>query len=202
MLAVKKKTLPAWDEELAKRIRPDLTLELLEAEVRQALEGDTASSTENTRNDAIASALLEIISMKKIPESLVDETTQSRFESMLMDFKEQGSTDEQIEEMTTEENYKRYKEISRPNVEKIVKLGMAFRDIAEREQVSVEEKEIREQLDLIYAQAKQKGEQPPDERRARDEIENQLLRRKVFNLLAASADITWIDAPVEAEASA
>jgi hypothetical protein len=46
---------------------------------------------------------------------------------MLMDFKEQGSSDEQIEEMTTEENFKKYKEISRPNVEKIVKLGMAFR---------------------------------------------------------------------------
>ena len=72
---------------------------------------------------------------------------------ILMDFKEQGSTNEQIEEMTTEENYKRYKEISRPNVEKIVKLGMAFRDIAERESASVDEKEIREQLDIIYAQA-------------------------------------------------
>jgi FKBP-type peptidyl-prolyl cis-trans isomerase (trigger factor) len=197
VLTVKRKLLPAWDEALAQKIRPEMTLALLESEVRQAIEGDGAASTENTRNDAIASALLEILSMKKLPESLVDETTQSRFETMLMDFKEQGSTAEQIEEMTTEANFKRYKEISRPNVEKIVKLGMAFRDIAEKEKVEVEEKEIREQLDLLMAQTKQKNEQPPDERRARDEIENTLLRRKVFNMLAATADITWIDPPVE-----
>lgn len=76
VLNVKTKTLPKWDEDLAKRIRPDLTLELLEAEVRAAIEGDGIASTENARNDAIATALLEIVSMKKIPESLVDETTQ------------------------------------------------------------------------------------------------------------------------------
>lgn len=76
VLAVKRKTLPAWDENLAKKIRPDLTLELLEAEVRSAIEGDGVASSENTRNDSIANALLEIVTMKKIPESLVDETTQ------------------------------------------------------------------------------------------------------------------------------
>ena len=37
------------------------------------------------------------------------------------------STDEQLQEMTSPANYNRYKEISRPNVNKIVKLGMAFR---------------------------------------------------------------------------
>jgi hypothetical protein len=38
-----------------------------------------------------------------------------------------SSTDEQLQEMTSPANYNRYKEISRPNVNKIVKLGMAFR---------------------------------------------------------------------------
>lgn len=76
MLSVQRKTLPSWDENLAKRIRPDLTLELLETEVRSAIEGDGVASSENTRNDSIANALLEIVTMKKVPESLVDETTQ------------------------------------------------------------------------------------------------------------------------------
>ena len=43
--------------------------------------------------------------------------------------KQQGSTQEQLAEMTTPEKYNKYKEISRPNVNKIVTLGMAFRDI-------------------------------------------------------------------------
>jgi FKBP-type peptidyl-prolyl cis-trans isomerase (trigger factor) len=152
VLAVKTKVLPQWGEALAKKIRPDLDLSLLEAEVRGAIEGDSAASTENVRNDGIAAALLDIVSMKKIPESLVEENTAARFEDMMRDFREQGSTQEQLEEMMTEENFKKYKEISRPNVEKIVKLGMAFRDIAEKESLSVEEKEIRDQLDLIFAQ--------------------------------------------------
>lgn len=45
-------------------------------------------------------------------------------------------------------------------------------------------------------QARQKGEQPPDANRASEEIENVLLRKKVFDFLAGTATITWIDAPV------
>ena len=46
-----------------------------------------------------------------------------------------GSTQEQLEEMMTPEKYAKYKEISLPNAEKIVKLGLAFRDISEKEKV-------------------------------------------------------------------
>jgi FKBP-type peptidyl-prolyl cis-trans isomerase (trigger factor) len=52
--------------------------------------------------------------------------------------------------------YAKYKEISLPNAQKIVKLGLAFRDIAEKEGISVTDDEISEQLSLIVMQAKQK----------------------------------------------
>jgi len=42
----------------------------------------------------------------------------------------------------TPEKYLKYKEISQPNVHKIVKLGMAFRDIAEKEKISVSPTEV------------------------------------------------------------
>ena len=48
---------------------------------------------------------------------------------------------------------------------------------------------------LPFSQSKQKGEQPPDAARASEEIENVLLRKKVFDLLASTATVTWIDAP-------
>jgi len=195
VLTVSIKSLPEWNAELANRVRENMTMAELEAEVRKALDGDAASSTETARNDALAVALLEITQVSRIPESLVDENTQTRFQNMLMDFKEQGSTDEQLAEMQTPENYKRYKDISRPNVNKVVTLGMAFRDIAEKEKISVAPQEIKEQLDLVNAQARQKGEQPPDARAASDEIENVLLRRKIFNFLASTAQISWVDAP-------
>ena len=118
---------------------------------------------------------------------------------MLMEFKEQGSTEEQLVEMTTPENYTKYKEISRPNVEKVVKLGMIFRDLAEKENISVSPDEIKEQYDMICVQAKQRGEAPPDERNARDEIENILLKKKVFDKLASYSTITWIEVEIEKE---
>ena len=195
--SVSTKTLPAWDGVLANRVREGMTLEELEAEVNKALEGEGESSTEASRNDALANALLTITTMSKIPESLVDENTQSRFQNMLMDFKDQGSTEEQLREMASPENYKRYKEISRPNVNKVVTLGMVFRDIAEKEKVVVTKEEIAEQIDMLNAQARQKNEPLPDPRRAADEIENVLLRRKIFNFLAKTAEITWLDAPEE-----
>jgi FKBP-type peptidyl-prolyl cis-trans isomerase (trigger factor) len=41
--------------------------------------------------------------VNKLPESLLDETVKDRFSNMLMDFKEQGSTEEQLKEMATPE---------------------------------------------------------------------------------------------------
>ena len=44
----------------------------------------------SARNDALAQALLDLTEMSIIPESLVEETTQMRFQAMLTDFKQQG----------------------------------------------------------------------------------------------------------------
>ena len=84
-----------------------------------------------------------------------------------------------------------FQEISRPNVEKVVKLGLMFREIAEKENISVSEAEIQEQLDLINAQARQKGGDLPDADRAREEIENTLLRLKVFDCLAKLSKLEY-----------
>merc|ERR1711871_574257 len=133
ILSVKTRSLPEWDEELAALVRDGFTIEDLNAEVRKALDGEQEDDLDNIRNEALAKVLLEKMTVNKLPESLLEETVKDRFQSMLMDFKEQGSTEEQLQEMATPEKYTKYKEISLPNAEKIVKLGLAFRDIAERE---------------------------------------------------------------------
>ncbi len=88
-------------------------------------------------NLPLLQVLLDKMTVNKLPDSLIEETVKDRFQSMLMDFKEQGSTEEQLQEMATPEKYSKYKEISLPNAEKIVKLGLAFRDIAEKEDIEV-----------------------------------------------------------------
>jgi len=195
VLEVKSAVIPEWNQELAARIRDGMTLADLEAQVSSAVEGDMNKSVETSRNDAIANALVAITEVSKLPESLMEENTQQKFQQMLYDFKEQGATQEQIDEMATPEGYKKYRDVSKKNVEKVVKLGMIFRDIAEKEKIEVTETEIVEQLDMIKVQAKQKNEPMPDEARARDEIENLLLRTKVFDFIAKHATINWTDLP-------
>lgn len=197
VLEVKSSTVPEWNEELAARIRDGMTLADLENQVTQAVEGDMNKGVETARNDALANALVAITEVSQLPESLMEENTQQKFQQMLYDFKEQGATQEQIDEMATPDGYKRYREVSKKNVEKVVKLGMIFRDIAEKEKLVVTEAEVVEQLDMLKAQAKQKNEPVPDESRARDEIENVLLRNKVFDFIASHSKITWTDLPVE-----
>jgi len=201
VIEVLTKEIPEWNEALALRIRDNMTLDELEEEVKAAVEGDGGNTMDNSRNDALAAALVEIAEVTKISEAMIDENTQQRFQEMLMDFKQQGSTQEQLAEMMTPEKYEKYKEISRAGVEKVVKLGMIFRDIAEKEKIEVTSTEIDEQIGMLKAQAKQRNEEPPDELQAKDEIENVLLRRKVFDFLAEHADITWVEAPEEQESA-
>lgn len=158
IVSVKKKSLPLWDEALASQIRPGMTFEDLDNEVREAVNADKAKSIESSRNDALAQALVTISTFNRLPSSLIEDTFQQRFQNMLMDFKEQGSTDEQIKEMATPENYEKFKNVSRVNAEKSVKLGLLFRDIAEKENIAVNEAEIKQQLDLLNAQSKQKNQ--------------------------------------------
>lgn len=47
--------------------------------------------------------------VNKLPESLIEETVRDRFQNMLLDFREQGSTEEQLQEMATPEKYSKYK---------------------------------------------------------------------------------------------
>jgi len=195
VVEVMTKEIPEWNERLAGSIRDGMTLEELEAEVQAAVQGDADGGVENARNDALAAALVEIAQVNKLSEALVEENTQERFQQMMMEFKEQGSSDEQLAAMMTPEKYDKYKEISRPNVEKVVKLGMIFRDISEKEKIEVTSEEIEDQLGMLRAQAKQAGEDMPNELAAKDEIENVLLRRKVFDFLADNAEINYMDAP-------
>ncbi len=66
VLQIIQSRLPDWDEDLAKRIRPDLTLSMLEAEIAQVVESDQNARLEDLRNNAISEALYQIASIDKV----------------------------------------------------------------------------------------------------------------------------------------
>ena len=103
--------------------------------------------------------------------------------------------------MTSPEKYQRFKEISRPTIEKMVKLGILFNDITEKERLTVAPEEIQEQLEILRAQRKQQQqrtgaaanvtEEKEIDERIKEEIFNTLLRKKVFDRIASYATIQY-----------
>lgn len=125
----------------------------------------------------------------------MQESIRAKFEEMLHDFAEQGSDSAQLQEMASPENFSRYSSLARANAEKQVLLGLIFRDIADKEGLKVESREVQQQLDILRAQMKQQGKelQQQDLLAAAEEAENALLRKKVFDVLAGYANITYLD---------
>ena len=75
VLAVDERTLPVVDDAFASGVRPGLTVQGLEDEIRSALDQEDAREFEGARNKALETALVEKIDMV-IPETLV--TIQAR----------------------------------------------------------------------------------------------------------------------------
>ena len=53
-----------------------MTLEQLNSEMSKAVEGESESSFEGQRNEVLAKALLDVISIDQLPASLMEENTQ------------------------------------------------------------------------------------------------------------------------------
>ena len=79
-------------------VKPGMTLAELDQQVLEAVEGGggndqqqsgSGGSREGLRNEAIATALLSVVVIDKLPESLMEENTMMRFQDMLSDFQQQ-----------------------------------------------------------------------------------------------------------------
>ena len=66
ILQISQKVLPEWNEALAHRIRPEMTLTALDEEVNQAILGDHLSTIETLRNDAIVNTLLDQVRIDQV----------------------------------------------------------------------------------------------------------------------------------------
>eukprot|EP00752_Nemacystus_decipiens_P008079 g7221.t1 len=186
--------IPEVNEEFAQSIRKDLTLEQLTAEVEKAVMEESGTSKRDARNKALEDALLEMCPLD-IPETLIVEQAREKFAIMMVEFKNQGESNEKIKSMINKENFAKYVEVVRKNVTRGLSLGLLFTHIAEKEGLTYDQSEVNDQMDLLRAQAKG---QEFDEPKARDKIEAQLERDMVLDWIYERSTISWLPAqPVE-----
>lgn len=193
--AVKDVLLPELNDDFAKQVSEDKTIEGLRQTIRERLNTESESAQEKHINDAIDTKLSSIVEVV-LPESLVENQVKNKFANMLASFKDKGMSDDQVKAMVTKENFDLYKGRSRGNVEKTLRVNFAVSQIAKEKNLEISKEEVENQMDLVRAELKGKE---MEEDKIRDQIEAQLERDLVLKLIKETATISIVPKKVEEE---
>ena len=186
LLEVKRKELPALDDDLARDVGEFETLEELRADLARRVEvGREAQRTQLVRERAI-DALLEANPFP-VPPSLVERTLQGRIARAVGQLR--GRVPE--EELVTQAES--WREEWRPGAEREVRLALVVPEIARAEAIEVSDEELEEELRTI---ARAQGEPESRVRRAYKEqgllesLRAGLLEARVVEFVAFAATLT------------
>ena len=186
ILAIKKKELPALDDELAKTVSEFQTLEELRERIRKDLQ---EGREQHARQATMQKLLEELIKLHEfpVPDVLVEERQQRKLETTLTRLVSQG-----IDPRTIDVDWRKVREESRPDAEKDVRGDLILDKIAEAEKIEVSEAEVD---DLIRELAEQRRE-PPAALKTRltqegtlDRLKSSRRNQKALELVYQSAKI-------------
>jgi trigger factor len=149
--SIKRKVLPAVDDELAKSVSESETLAGLRAKLREGLEKRRARQVEN----AAMNKLLEQLESRHsfpVPGTLIEAQLDRRLEHIVTQLMAQG-----IDPRATQVDWKKMREEARPEAEKDTRGSLLLERIAETEKIEVSEEEVDE---LIREMAEDHREAP------------------------------------------
>lgn len=186
--ALKDQVFPALDDEFASRLSEAKTMDELKEKIRVQVSQEQLVSTDKNINRALEDRMVDLIDID-VPETLVDEQTKTKFAQMMSDFKAKGMDDEQVKSMITKENFDKYKNKSRPNTVRALKVSFAVAEIAKKEGIKVDPTEV--EGDMVSLRQQMQGEEM-DEESARNRIMAELERTKVLAFLKEKNTIKLI----------
>ena len=200
--AVRQKELPELDDEWAKSLGGDFdSVDTLKAKVREDLEARATAESDHWLRDEIMKKLLEAHKFE-VPESLVNQQTQHRLETVARQMMQRG-----IDPRNPEIKWESAREELKAQAEEDVRATMLLEKIAELENVVVSDEEIEAEIDAIAAASQQPKIQVRAALTKNDgvrSIAHRLRSRKALDLLVENARVTdaeWTE-PKEEEASA
>lgn len=194
---VKSRTLPEWNDDLAKEIGDFQTLDELKTRVRQDLEQQATRAADREYADKVLDALLAQAQIK-YPPVLLDQELDDLMHDLDHRLQEQRLTLDdylKIERKTLEE----LREENRPRAEARLKRALVLGRIVEHEKLEVEPAEVAgeiERMKLILG--RQGGEdvrRALDTSRARQSVSIDLLTNKAIQRLVAIAKGETIPEP-------
>jgi len=185
---VKERVIPELNDDFAKSVSEDQTMEAFRNNVRQRLNTESADLNDRYVKKAIEDKLVEMTEVE-IPETLVQERTKNKFAQMMADFKSQGLDDAQVRSMITPENYDKYAKNARKNVERSLILSFAFEKLVSMEDIKPTQQEIDDQV--MLAKSELKGDDI-DEAKLLELVEAEIARDKALEFLKTHAKVTYV----------
>ena len=191
ILTASYRSVPEVTDEFAAQVRPEMTAESLNEELRKAIDEEDAKEFIDERNKALGTALATRLEVE-VPDTLVTNQARDKYAMMMSDFREQGMADEEIKKMISPENFLKYKEIEKPDIVRDFKISMATDEIARLESIEVEPSAVDEQIGSLRQEA---GDEEFDEAQVRARVESTLQRRLVFDFLNehSSLDVEYVE---------
>lgn len=138
--SIKKKVLPAVDDELAKSVSDLSSLAELRDRIRKDLEQGRQRRAENAAKLKLVEQLLAAQSFP-VPEALVEAQLDQRLENTVAQLMGQG-----IDPRAMDIDWRKIREDSRPEAEKQVRAALILGKIAEAETVEVSDEEVDEMI--------------------------------------------------------
>ena len=186
--ALRRKELPEVDDEWAKSLGDDFdSVETLRTKIREDLERRaTAESDQRLRNEVMRK-LLEA-NQFEVPQSLVDQQTNHRLESVVRDMIGRG-----IDPRATELNWEGARDELKVQAEEDVRATLLLEQIAEEEKLTVSDEEVEAEIDAIATASRQPKEQVRGaltKDGGERSIAHRLRNRKALDLLIENARVT------------
>jgi trigger factor len=192
--AVRRKELPEVDDEWAKSLSDEFeTVAILRTKIREDLEKRSASESDHRLRSEIMKKLLESHPFE-VPDTLVEQQTNQRFENVIRDMIGRG-----IDPRSSELDWQGAREELREQAVEDVRAAILLEQIADEEKISVSDDEVEAEIDAIVTASRQ----PKEQVRAaltkdggERSIANRLRNRKALDLLVENASVTeeeWRD---------
>lgn len=199
--SVRQKELPELDDEWVKSLGGDFdSVETFKTKVREDLEARATFESDHNLRDEIIVKLLAAHPFE-VPQSLVEQQTQTRLEGVVRQMMSRG-----IDPRTQELNWESAREELRGQAEQDVRSSMLLDKIAETENITVTSEEIVAEIGSIASASRQSEEQVRaalTKDGGERSIAHRLRNRKALDLLIENANITdaeWTEATEPEEA--
>lgn len=166
--SIKKKVVPAVNDDLVKSVSEFATLEELRNKLRQDLTDRRRREVEASTKKKLLDRLLEAHSFP-VPETLIETQMDRKLQRVVAQLMSQG-----IDPGTTEIDWRKIREESRPDAEREVRASLMLQKIADLEKVEVPEEEV----DGLVREIAQERQETPASMKTRLTREGELDRLK------------------------